>query len=669
MSHTFANKSSLPIDDIRRSILYKLQDHQILIISAQTGSGKSSRIPQILYRSGLFDGLSEAKSDPQRPRMIGITQQRRLAATQLAQRVSDELNCNLGTLVGYAVRFHDSVDPEQTLIKYMTEGLLIREMMQDPLLSNYSVIMVDEVHERNLNTDLLLGLMKCVLLKRQDLRLIICSATIDIEGINKFFISGTNDGLKLAVLHCEGVVYPLSIHYMKEPVANYLEATIDTVIKIHEDQRLSSGSILAFLTGRDEVEYACERLEDYAQTCSARLDVRKLRVLPLHASLRKEEVSRVFESHGKTTRVCVVATNVAETSLTIDHVAHVIDCGFVKTKFFDHKTGVDHLTRVPVSKAAANQRAGRAGRTRKGFVYRLYTQTAYEDLRDETVPDIQKSSLLEPLMLLKSLGIENPMAFPLLSPMPRDSVAHALELMFALGAIDNTGSLTQVGQDMAGMSVEPKLAKILVSDAAASCVQDLCKIVSMLQVKEIYAKRACGTRELWSNELLTKICVSDGDLLSYLNIFNAFVQNNKAQKWAERRSLNYDALINATEIAVRLERHLRKLGYRIAASKSSHMEPILKSVANGLFANAAYLHPNGDYKTVRGDLVVHVHPTSVYFDIVDRPKLVLFVEIINTTKTYMRHITPVQQDWLLQSAPHYYAFATELEMSRRRRRL
>lgn len=665
-------RTPLPVDKYKRSILYLLEEHDVLVVVGETGSGKSTRIPEILLCSGAYNPelkSSRPDQDGSRPkyRQICVTQPRRVAASHLAARVSQEIGRELGSIVGYAIRF-TNVSSDETRLKFMTEGLLLRELLSDPLLERYSVIMVDEVHERNLESDILLGLLKCVLNKRNDLKLIICSATMDIQIAKKFFTM-TDREVKLglqepAVLSIEGNSYPIQIYHKENPVANYLVETVETIIDIHESNRLASGKILAFLTGQDEVEKVCDELENYSQTSSSRLELRNLIILPLYASLKSEEISKVFDEYGKNDRVCIISTNIAETSLTINNVAFVVDCGFTKLKMFDCDTGIDSLVRVPISKSSAKQRAGRAGRTRKGFVYRLYREEDYEALSDETLPEIQRSSLVEPIMLLKSLGVNNPETFPLMSRMPRDNLVSGLELLNALGAIDEAGQLTSEGELIAQMYLDPKLAKLLLHSSYSQCSKEACKIVAMLQMKDIFAKPKRGSNSLWSNESLTKICVVEGDLLSYLNILNGFIANEKSQRWAERRSLNYQKLLNAVEITARLETKLKHL--KIDLASSNRLETIQKSIVAGLFSNLAYLHPSGDYKTIRGDRVVHIHPTSIFSEMINRPKLLVFAEIMNTTKAFMRHIIAVDQRWILDAAPHFYTFATELEMNRER---
>ena len=664
----------LPIDRYKRPILYLLQQKRVLVLVGETGCGKSTRVPQFLFSAGIFneplkDEANSFSSFHYKHKLICITQPRRVAAIQLAQRVAQDLKCPLGTTVGYAVRFQDATSADHTMIKFMTEGLLVREMINDPMLNEYSVIVVDEVHERNLNTDILLGLLKCIMLKRSDLRLIICSATLNIAEICTFFTyperltSDIKELQRPAILVAEGKSYPLKIHYRKDPVANYLEAAIETAINIHETSRLASGKMIIFLTGQDEVEFVTDRLNDYSRVTSSRLDLRHFLALPLHASMKPEDISKVFDEHGRNTRVCIVATNVAETSLTIDGIAYVVDCGFAKLKYYDHKTGIDTLVRVPISRSSANQRAGRAGRTRDGAVYRLYQESQYNELQENTTPEIQRSSLVEVVMLIKSLGVGDPQRFALISSLPRCNLVASYELLYALQAIDKSGQLTETGEIMAQLNLDPKISKILVSLESSCCTEEACKVAAMLQVKDIFIKPGRHASTLWSNSNLTNICASEGDLISYLNILNGFLNSDKNPKWAERRHLNYQALMSASEIANKLQKNLKGCGISLTSS-AGRTVVIQKSLTSGLFSNAAYLTASGDYRTIKGEQLVHVHPTSVYSEITERPKYVVFVEVLTTVKSYMRHIMAVEQSWLLEVAPSFYSFATSLEMAR-----
>ena len=345
-------KEKLPVYQYKKHILYSIDNYQTIIIVGETGSGKSTQIPQYIAEAGWVE---------QNRKGIVITEPRRIAAVTLATRVADEQNVKLGHDVGYAIRFDNCSDPSKTVIKYVTEGVLLSEMMTDPLLSKYSVVMVDEVHERSVNTDICLGLLKKIQAKRQDLRLIITSATIDAEMLKQFFLNKDEDNV--CVMSIEGRHYPIEIFYTKNPVADYIKSTIDVILQIHLKEEV--GDILVFLTGQDEVEQVVKETINRLRLLRNQGMKKYLQVLPLYSALPASEQMKVFEAKpNRNTRRVVVATNIAETSVSIEGIVYVIDCGFVKLNMCDPKTGTYSLAVQVASQASMQQRAGRAGRFR-----------------------------------------------------------------------------------------------------------------------------------------------------------------------------------------------------------------------------------------------------------------------------------------------------------------
>ncbi|XP_016096386.1 probable ATP-dependent RNA helicase DHX35, partial [Sinocyclocheilus grahami] len=359
-------RQRLPVFKHRNNILYLVESFQTVVIVGETGSGKSTQIPQYLLEAGwAADG-----------KVIGVTQPRRVAATSVAGRVAEERGAYLGHEVGYSIRFDDCSDPHATRIKFLTDGMLVREMMSDPLLKKYSVIMLDEAHERTLYTDITIGLLKKIQKKRRDLRLIVASATLDAKKFHDFFDlneSGDPNKDTCAILTVEGRTFPVDIFYTVSPVPDYVKATVETVMKIHETE--DDGDVLAFLTGQEEVEKVVSMLQEQARTLSRYGMKKHLCVLPMYAGLPYNEQMRVFERMPPTVRKVVVATNIAETSITINGVVFVIDCAFVKLRAYNPRTAIESLIVTPISKASACQRAGRAGRNRAGKCFRLYTGT------------------------------------------------------------------------------------------------------------------------------------------------------------------------------------------------------------------------------------------------------------------------------------------------------
>lgn len=347
----------------------------MLVIEGETGSGKTTQLTQYLYEDGysLIDGAKKK---------IGCTQPRRVAAMSVAARVAQEMNVKLGQEVGYSIRFEDCTS-ERTIVKYMTDGMLLREFLSEPDLDSYSVLIIDEAHERTLHTDVLFGLVKDIARFRPDLKLLISSATMDCEKFSDFFDDAP-------IFRIPGRRYPVDIYYTKQPEADYIQAVVVTVFQIHITQ--APGDILVFLTGQEEIECATEMITERLRVLGKK--IRELIVLPIYSNLPTDMQTKIFDPAPPGGRKVILATNIAETSLTIDGIIYVIDPGFNKQKTYNARTGMESLVVTPVSKASANQRAGRAGRVSPGKCFRLYTLAAYEkELDDNAIPEIQRTNL------------------------------------------------------------------------------------------------------------------------------------------------------------------------------------------------------------------------------------------------------------------------------------
>ncbi|CAG9840350.1 unnamed protein product [Diabrotica balteata] len=633
-------RQRLPIFNNRNHILYLLEKYQTLILIGETGCGKSTQIPQYMIEAEW-------------PGQIGVCEPRRVAAISLANRVADET----GTLVqqdtvGYAVRFDACYNKPK--IKYMTEGILLREMMSDPLLKGYSAIMLDEAHERSLYTDILMGLMKKILKKRKDLRLIVASATLDAKELHDFFNNNTTDDKKndtAVIMSVEGRQFPVEIFYISEPVPCYVQASVDSVLKINASK--ATGDILVFLTGQEEVDRAVRLLNEHANLIEESRKKENMMVLPMYGSLPHHEQLKVFKPPPNGYRKVVVATNVAETSVTIPGIVHVIDCGFVKLKWYNTETHTDSLVVLPISKSSAAQRAGRAGRVRSGNVYRLYTEEDAAKLADNTPPEMVRSNLTYAVLQIKALGIANLLKFSFPSPPPIENLKSALEILYALDAIDIDGELTKpIGYNMAEFALDPLYSKVLLSSGEFGCSEEILTIIAMLQVETVFTKPTSGNSIIRARIQKRLFEVEEGDLITYLNVFNGFIQSEMSQGFCHKNFLSYKSLKRVVEIRKRLEKMMRSYEIPIESCIRS-TETIRKCLVKGLFPNAAYLHHSGVYKTIRGDIELFVHPDSVLYTM-SQPQWILFCQVVHTTKLYMKDLTVIENDWLLELAPHFY---------------
>jgi len=534
------------------------------------------------------------------------------------------MRCKLGEEVGYSIRFED-LTSAKTRIKFLTDGLLLREALADPLLSRYSVIMVDEAHERSLSTDILLGVLKKILRRRKELRIVVSSATLQAEDFLGFFsgaeLSQNDEGMRTQIgniISLEGRMYPVDTLYLEEPAEDYVERAVRTIFDIHASE--AEGDILVFLTGREEIENTLQMIADRAASLHPKAP--SILALPLYAGLTSEQQLYVFEPAPENTRKVIVSTNIAEASVTIDGIVYVIDCGFVKLRAFNPKTGIETLTATPVSKASATQRAGRAGRTKAGKSYRLYTQSTYNEMPEATVPEIQRSNLAPVILQLKALGIDNVLRFDFLTSPPAELIIRALELLYSLGALDEYAKLTRpLGVRMAELSVEPMMAKVLLSAPSMGCLSEVLSIAAMTSLQGAVWYHQDNEKKS-TEAARRKFAVEEGDHITLLNIYEAFVtKGRKDSKWCRDNFLNYKSMVRAVSIRAQLKRYLERFGINVEEtlrpSKSPNEfnkgEQIRKCLTAGYFAHAARMQPDGTFKTVNGGVKLHAQPSSLMF--------------------------------------------------------
>nr|XP_045375341.1 probable ATP-dependent RNA helicase DHX35 isoform X2 [Camelus bactrianus] len=623
-------------------------------------------IEQQRQKLPVFKYLAEAGWTAE-GRVVGVTQPRRVAAVTVAGRVAEERGAVLGHEVGYCIRFDDCTNPLATRIKFLTDGMLVREMMVDPLLTKYSAIMLDEAHERTLYTDIAIGLLKKIQKKRGDLRLIVASATLDAEKFRDFFNQNdTSDPTRdtCVILTVEGRTFPVDIFYLQSPVPDYIKSAVETVMKIHQTE--GDGDILAFLTGQEEVETVVSMLIEQARALGRTGMKRHLRVLPMYAGLPSFEQMKVFERVSRSVRKVIVATNVAETSITISGIVYVIDCGFVKLRAYNPRTAIECLVVVPVSQASANQRAGRGGRSRSGKCYRLYTEEAFEKLPQSTVPEMQRSNLAPVVLQLKALGIDNVLRFHFMSPPPAQSMVQALELLYALGGtpslITSVRAFEPLGMRIAEFPLNPMFAKMLLESGNFGCSQEILSIAAMMQIQNVFV--VPSNQKSQAIRVHRKFAVEEGDHLTMLNVYEAFIKHSKSSQWCQEHFLNHKGLVRAAAVREQLKKLLVKFQVPKKSSEGDP-DPVLRCIVSGFFANAARFHSTGAYRTIRDDHELHIHPASVLYA-EKPPRWVIYNEVIQTSKYYMRDVTAIESAWLLELAPHFYQQGTHLSLKAKR---
>lgn len=625
-------RKGLPIYSFREQLLDAISKYQVLIIVGETGSGKTTQIPQYLHEAGYTkNGLK-----------VGCTQPRRVAAMSVAARVAEEMGVKVGNEVGYSIRFEDATS-DKTVLKYMTDGMLLREFLTEPDLGAYSALMIDEAHERTLHTDILFGLVKDIARFRPELKLLISSATMDAQKFAKYFDDAR-------IFNIPGRRYPVDIHYTPQPEANYLAAAVTTIFQIHITQ--GKGDILVFLTGQEEIEAAEQNLQETARKLGSK--VPEMVICPIYASLPSELQSKIFEPTPPGARKVVLATNIAETSLTIDGIVYVIDPGFVKENVYNARTGMESLVVTPCSRASANQRSGRAGRVGPGKCFRLYTKFAfYNELDEDTTPEIQRTNLNSVVLLLKSLGINDLIEFDFMDPPPAETLIRALEQLYALGALNDRGELTKIGRQMAEFPTDPMLAKSILAADKYGCVEEVLSIIAMLGEASALFYRP-KDKKIHADSARARFTVKEGgDHFSLLNIWNQWVDSDFSYVWSRENFLQQRSLTRARDVRDQLAKLCDRVEVTISSVGANEMVPIQKSLTAGFFPNAARLQRGGDsYRTVKNGMTVYLHPSSTLFQI--NPKWILFYELVLTSREYMRSNMPLQPEWLTEVAPHYH---------------
>ncbi len=638
-------RRSLPVHSQREEFLSIFHKTQIMVFVGETGSGKTTQIPQFV----LYDELPQLEG-----KMVACTQPRRVAAMSVAKRVADEMDVNLGEEVGYSIRFENNTS-DKTVLKYMTDGMLLREAMEDHDLKRYSCIMLDEAHERTLATDILMGLLKQISIRRPDLKIIIMSATLDAQKFQKYF----NEAPLLAV---PGRTHPVEIYYTPEYQRDYLESALRTVLQIHATE--APGDILLFLTGEEEIEDACRKLQLEADELIREQNCGPLKAYPLYGSLPPYMQQKIFEPApeplypgGAPGRKIVVATNIAETSLTIDGIVYVVDPGFSKQKVYNPRIRVESLLVSPISKASAQQRAGRAGRTRPGKCFRLYTEEAFKkELNEQSYPEILRSNLASTVLELKKLGVDDLVHFDFMDPPAPETMMRALEELNYLACLDDEGDLTELGRMASNFPLDPMLAVLLIGSTEFYCSNEILSLTALISVPNVFVRPASARKQ--ADEMKNLFAHPDGDHLSLLNVYHAFKSpeaQEAPQKWCRDHFLSYRSLQSADNVRNQLKRLMLKYNLELVSTPfedRNYYINIRKALTAAFFMQVAKKKSgNKGYITVKDNQEVLLHPSTV---LAQENEWVIYNEFVLTSKNYIRTVTGIKPEWLLELAPVYY---------------
>lgn len=631
-------RMSLPVWSSRKQILELVEKNRIVIIQGETGSGKTTQIPQFLLDAGYYGG-------------IVCTQPRRVAAMSIAKRVSQEMEVELGEQVGYTVRFDDKTS-KNTLIKYVTDGLLLKEATTDHTLKKYQIIIIDEAHERTLSTDILFGFLKELMEKRKELKLIIMSATFDIEKFQNYFDA------PLAII--KGRTYPVDIIYLSSPTDDYVDCAVKKVIQIHKEEK--PGDILLFLTGEEEIESACQQIRDGIEELGD--EVGYANVIPIYSTLPPYLQEKIFEPPPETNprgikgRKIVVATNIAESSITIDGIVYVVDPGFTKQKVFNPRGKMESLLINIISKENADQRAGRAGRTKPGKCFRLYTEESYQkELKKSSIPEILRSNITSVVLNLLKLGINDLVHFDFIDPPAPETMMRAIEMLNYLGAMDDDGKLTELGSQMNQFPLEPELSKMVLAGVKYKCINDMLTLAATLSVKSPFLRPRGKENEADSKKY--QFTHHTGDHITLIMAFNAFKKNEFSKDWCRDNFINFRTMKAIDNVRGQLADILTKMNIVVPQNdynneiKGKRERRIIKSLIAGYFSQVAHLESAGYYITVKDNQYVFIHPSS-YLHGSRKATWVLFQEFVLTSKNYIRTVTEIQPEYLLQVAPHYF---------------
>jgi len=619
----------LPVTEKKDEIIQLIKKNQVVIVCGETGSGKTTQLPKICLQAGR--GISG---------FIGHTQPRRIAARTVADRIAEELGESVGQSVGYKVRFHDKTH-ESSLIKLMTDGILLAESQNDRFLSQYDTLIIDEAHERSLNIDFLIGYLKWLLPRRPDLKLIITSATIDPGRFSRHFDNAP-------IIEVSGRTYPVEIRYRPielieeddETSADLQQGILDAVAELNRDM---PGDILIFMNGEKEIKETTDSLtKHYAK---------RYEILPLYSKLSVKEQERVFKPSGRP-RI-VLATNVAETSLTVPGIRSVIDTGHARISRYSHRSKIQRLPIEKISQASANQRAGRCGRVAEGICIRLYSEDDFKARPEFTEPEILRTNLSSVILQMTTLKLGDIEDFPFVEPPEPKMIRDGKNVLHEVNALDKTGKLTDTGRQLAKIPTDPKLARMLLAAKKHNCLTEVAIIVSALSIQDPREKPADKLQQAESKHAQFK--AEDSDFLTLLNLWHHFedkkkhLSNNKLRKYCRENYISYVRMREWQDIHAQIMQVIKgELKMRPNQIEASY-EEIHKALLPGLLSNIGFRHEQYEYLGAR-NLKFYIFPGSGQHKA--RPKWIMAAEQVETSKVYARTVAKIEPQWIEEAAQH-----------------
>ncbi|HHF5225777.1 TPA: ATP-dependent RNA helicase HrpA [Haemophilus influenzae] len=622
---------SLPVSQRKVEIQKLLSEHQVIVVAGETGSGKTTQLPKMCLELG-FGNLG----------MIGHTQPRRIAARSVAARIAEELETELGGLVGYKVRFNDQIS-DDTQIKLMTDGILLAEIQNDRFLNQYSCLIIDEAHERSLNNDFILGYLKQLLSRRRDLKLIITSATIDVERFSKHFNNAP-------IIEVSGRTYPVEVRYrpvVEEDDQDQLQGILNAVDELQAEGR---GDILIFMNGEREIRDTAEALQ--------KQNLKHTEILPLFARLSAQEQNKIFHPSGLN-RI-VLATNVAETSLTVPGIKYVIDPGTARISRYSYRTKVQRLPIEPISQASANQRKGRCGRVSEGVCIRLYSEEDFNSRPEFTDPEILRTNLASVILQMTALGLDDIEAFPFVDAPDKRHIQDGIKLLEELGTFEMVRTkvgekrlLTRVGRQLAQLPVDPRLAKMILSAVNFGCVYEMMIIVSALSIQD--PRERPQEKQQASDEKHRRFTDKKSDFLAFLNLWRYLQEQQKAlsknqfRRQCQKDFLNYLRIREWQDIYHQIRLTVREMGLPINSEKAEYQQ-IHTALLSGLLSHIGLKEAEKQQYLGARNAHFAIFPNSVLFK--KQPKWVMAAELVETSKLWGRMVAEIEPEWIEPLAEH-----------------